>query len=211
VDATLNTGTTATPDKGALYVARCGQAVREAAGLPVEVQFEPPRDLAVIDRVRDMGIQSVGIHVESFDPQVLARIAPAKARTGIDGYFRAWERAVAAFGEGQVSTYVILGMGEDPELTVAGCRRAIDIGVHPFIVPLRPVPGSLMEDCRPPDAAYTRSVYKRVTPYLVERGLASWNVKAGCARCRACSGMSGLELKARDDTEHRPLTLLQRH
>ena len=80
VDATLTTGTTATPDKGALYVARCGQAVHEASGLPVEVQFEPPRDLAVIDRVRDMGIASVGIHVETFDPQVLARIAPAKAR-----------------------------------------------------------------------------------------------------------------------------------
>ena len=43
VDATLTTGTTATPDKGALYVARCGKAVREASGLPVEVQFEPPR------------------------------------------------------------------------------------------------------------------------------------------------------------------------
>ena len=42
VDATLTTGTTATPDKGALYVARCGQAIREASGLPVEVQFEPP-------------------------------------------------------------------------------------------------------------------------------------------------------------------------
>jgi hypothetical protein len=25
---------------------------------------------------------------------------------------------------------VILGMGEDPELTVEGCRRAIDIGVY---------------------------------------------------------------------------------
>ena len=41
----------------------------------------------------------------------------------------AWERAVALFGEGQVSTYVILGMGEDPELTVEGCRRAVDMGV----------------------------------------------------------------------------------
>src|SRR6516225_473619 len=27
----INTGTTATPDKGALYVARCGQAIREAS------------------------------------------------------------------------------------------------------------------------------------------------------------------------------------
>ena len=75
--------------------ARCAQAVKEASGLPVEVQFEPPDDLDVIDRVHDMGADTVGIHVETFDPAVLARIAPAKARTGIEGYFRAWERAVA--------------------------------------------------------------------------------------------------------------------
>jgi radical SAM protein (TIGR04043 family) len=193
VDATLTTGTTATPDKGALYVARCGQAVKEAAGLPVEVQFEPPRDLAVIDQVAGLGIDSVGIHVETFDPAVLARVAPAKARTGIDGYFRAWERAVAAFGEGQVSTYVILGMGEDPDLIVAGCRRAIDIGVYPFVVPLRPTVGSLMAELRPPSPEYCETIYRRVVPYLAARGLAASGVRAGCARCQACSAISLLE------------------
>ncbi|MFD2356549.1 MSMEG_0568 family radical SAM protein [Nonomuraea ferruginea] len=150
VDATLTTGSTATPDRGALYVGRCAQAVKEASGLPVQVQFEPPSDLDVINRVRDMGVDSVGIHVETFDPEVLARVAPGKARWGIEAYFSAWERAVRVFGEGQVSTYVILGMGEDPDLTVDMCRRAVDMGVYPFIVPLRPVPGSLMEDERPP-------------------------------------------------------------
>src|SRR5207249_1957220 len=44
VDATLTTGSTSAPDKGALYVGRCGAAVKEAAGLPVEVQFEPPAE-----------------------------------------------------------------------------------------------------------------------------------------------------------------------
>jgi radical SAM protein (TIGR04043 family) len=193
VDATLTTGTTATPDKGALYVARCGQAIREASGLPVEVQFEPPRDLEVIDQVAALGIHSVGIHVESFDPAVLARVAPAKARTGIEGYFRAWERAVAAFGAGQVSTYVILGMGEDPALTVEGCRRAIEIGVYPFVVPLRPTMGSLMADLPPPPPEYCESVYRRVVPHLTARGLGARGVAAGCARCQACSAMSLLE------------------
>src|SRR5579875_617880 len=193
VDATLTTGTTATPDKGALYVARCGQAVHEASGLPVEVQFEPPRDLAVIDRVADMGIASVGIHVETFDPRVLQRVAPAKARTGIDGYFRAWERAVSVFGEGQVSTYVILGMGEDPDLIVEGCRRAIDLGVYPFVVPLRPTVGSLMEDLVAPPPDYCETVYRRVVPYLRARGIGAHTAAAGCARCQACSAMSLLE------------------
>ena len=206
VDATLTTGSTAGVDKGALYVGRCGQAVKEAAGLPVEVQFEPPDPghLDVIDRVHDMGVDSVGIHVESFDPVVLARIAPAKARTGIEGYFAAWERAVALFGEGQVSTYVILGMGEDPELTVAGCRRAIDMGVYPFVVPLRPIAGSLLEDCRPPSAEYTEAIYRQVVPYLTARGLGAQGVAAGCARCQACSAMGSMERMAAAVSVPRP-------
>lgn len=208
VDATLTTGSTATPDKGALFVGRCGEAVKEATGLPVEVQFEPPPELDTIDRVRDLGIDSVGIHVESFDPQVLARIAPAKARTGIDGYFRAWERAVAAFGEGQVSTYVILGMGEDPQVTVAGCRRAIDMGVYPFVVPLRPTVGSLMEDLLPPPPEYTETIYRQVAPYLAARGIRATGVAAGCARCQACSAMSLLEIGSRQDEEHHARTYL---
>jgi len=133
----------------------------------------------------------VGIHVETFDPTVLAHVAPGKARTGIDRYFQVWERAVEIFGEGQVSTYVILGMGEDPELTVEGCRRAIDIGVYPFVVPLRPVAGSLMEDVLPPDAAYTDRIYRRVLMYMNERGLRPST--AGCARCQACSAVRSLQ------------------
>ncbi|MDQ5840347.1 MAG: MSMEG_0568 family radical SAM protein [Chloroflexota bacterium] len=193
VDATLTTGSSNAVDRGARYVAKCGQAVREASGLPVEVQFEPPFKLDVINEVADMGIDSVGIHVESFDPAVLAHVAPAKARTGIERYFESWERAVSLFGVGQVSTYVILGMGEDPDLTVEGCRRAVDMGVFPFIVPLRPVAGSLMADVLPPDPRYTESIYRKIAGYMSARGMDSSVPKAGCARCQACSGFSSTE------------------
>jgi radical SAM protein (TIGR04043 family) len=211
VDATLTTGSTATPDRGAMYVARCAAAVKEAAGLPVQVQFEPPSDLDVIDRVADLGIDSVGIHVESFDPTVLARVAPGKARWGIEAYFAAWERAVAAFGPGQVSTYVILGMGEDVELTVEGCKRAIDLGVYPFVVPLRPVPGSLMADFRPPPREAVEAVYRRVVPHLAARGLSSAGVTAGCARCQACSGLGAFERSDRGISDGRPSLPLLTH
>ena len=193
VDATLTTGSTATPDRGAMYVGQCGAAVKEAAGLPVQVQFEPPSDLDVIDRVADLGIDSVGIHVETFDETVLARVAPGKARWGVEAYFSAWERAVKAFGPGQVSTYVILGMGEDEKTTVEGCKRAIDLGVYPFIVPLRPVPGSLMADFLPPPREAVEAVYRQVVPYLALKGMSASGVAAGCARCQACSGMGAFE------------------
>ncbi|HEX5534045.1 MAG TPA: MSMEG_0568 family radical SAM protein [Actinomycetales bacterium] len=194
VDATLTTGSSKGVDRGARYVAKCGNAVKESSGLPVEVQFEPPHKLDIINEVHDLGIDSVGIHVETFDPAVLSRVAPGKARTGIEGYFAAWERAVSLFGEGQVSTYVILGMGEDVELTVAGCRRAIDMGVYPFVVPLRPVAGSLMQDAQPPSASYTARIYRRVAAYMSRRGMSASTVSAGCARCQACSAMNSLQV-----------------
>jgi len=193
VDVTLTTGSTKAPDRGALYVAQCAAAVKDASGLPVEVQFEPPSDLDVIDQVHQLGVDTVGIHVETFDPVVLARVAPGKARTGIDAYFAAWERAVRLFGAGQVTTYVIIGMGEDPELIVEGCRRAIDIGVYPFIVPLRPVAGSLMQDWSAPAHADVERVVRRVVPYLDARGIGASTAKAGCSRCQACSPMAAVE------------------
>lgn len=203
VDATLTTGSSKGVDRGARYVARCGQAVKEASGLPVQVQFEPPAKLDIIDEVADMGIDSVGIHVETFDPQVLARVAPGKARIGMDAYFAAWERAVAVFGYGQVSTYVILGMGEDPETTLQGVRRAIDLGVYPFVVPLKPVAGSLMADWPSPPRAYTEPIYRQVQAYMALKGMHSGISKAGCARCQACSGLQSLE----SSTSAVPLTL----
>ena len=194
VDATLTTGSSVAPDRGARYVARCGRAVKDAAGLPVEIQFEPPRELGILDEVHATGgADAVGIHVETFDPAVLARVAPGKARTGLDTYYRTWERAVALWGRGRVSTYVILGLGEDPDLTVAGCRRAIDIGVYPFVVPLRPVAGSLLADATPPDAAYTDRVYQKVAAYMTERGMSSADAVAGCARCQACSALGAVQ------------------
>jgi radical SAM protein (TIGR04043 family) len=208
VDVTLTTGTTRGPDRGALYLGRCAQAIKEATGLPVQAQFEPPEDLSVLERIKAQGVDSVGMHIESFDPDVLAWVAPPKARTGVEGYFAAWERAVEIFGRGQVSTYVILGMGEDERVTVEGCKRAVDAGVYPFVVPLRPIPGSLMGDWVPPPPDYVESLYRQVGPYVLRRGIGAWNVTAGCARCQACSAIASFEELSDDDVDRRSLPLL---
>ena len=207
-DVTLTTGTVNRRDKGARYIARCAQAIAEATGLPVQVQFEPPTELAVLEEVKAAGVDAVGIHVETFDPDVLARVAPAKAAIGIDGYFRTWRKAVELFGRGQVSTYVILGMGERPELIEEGCKRAADEGVYPFVVPLRPVPGTPMGDWLPPAPEYVERMYRSVAPELAARNLTSSAVRAGCARCQACSAMSAFERGNGKDRIERRLPLL---
>ncbi|HSI30764.1 MAG TPA: hypothetical protein VK951_05480, partial [Miltoncostaeaceae bacterium] len=112
---------------------------------------------------------------------------------GRDHYLAAWEAAVGVFGPGQVSTYFILGLGESPESVMEGCRAAIDRGVYPFVVPLRPAPGSIVADGVPPSADYVREVYERVAPLLAEAGMMSQDARAGCVRCQACSALSTFE------------------
>jgi radical SAM protein (TIGR04043 family) len=193
VDVTLTTGSLNRRDRGALYISMCAAAIKEASGLPIQVQFEPPDDPAVLEHVRDAGVDAVGIHVETFDPEVLARVAPGKAVCGVEGYFRCWERAIEVFGRGRVTTYVILGMGERREAIEEGCRRAIELGVYPFVVPLRPVPGTLIEDVPPPDPDDVAEVYRSVSAMLAESDLDHLDAGAGCARCQACSGLSAWE------------------
>ena len=71
--------------------------------------------------------------------------------------------------------------------------RAVDIGVYPFIVPLRPVAGSLMEDWAPPPGPYSNRIYWQVAAYMSRRGMSADDAVAGCARCQACSAINAVQ------------------
>ena len=60
------------------------------------------------------------------------------------------------------------GLGETAESVMEGCRAAIDRGVYPFVVPLRPSPGSIVADGEPPSVEYMREVYEQVAPLLAD-------------------------------------------
>jgi radical SAM protein (TIGR04043 family) len=184
---TLTSGTVDEPGRGALYLGSCAAAIKAATGMPVQLQFEPPVDLGVFARLRDMGVDDVGLHVESFDEEVRRWATPGKAEIPVEQYFQAFEAAVAAFGRGKVSTYVILGLGEDPELTLRGTQRAVNLGVYPYVVPLRPLADSMLAKAQPPDPAYMERMYSAVAEQLAAAGLSSQQSSAGCVRCKACS------------------------
>ena len=185
----MTMGTLNETDKGARYMAKCVRAVKAAVDLPIEVQFEPPDDLEIMVEVKEAGADAIGIHLESFDQAVRERILPGKARISVDYYFVALQRAVEIFGQGQVSSYVIVGLGESSESIIAGCQRLIEMGVFPFVVPLRPVLGTEMQDAPAPSTEVMTRIYRAVVDMLERRGMSHADSKAGCARCGACSGL----------------------
>lgn len=133
---TLTTGTPNETDRGALHLAECVKAIRKVSALPIQVQCEPPDDDRMYKLLKDSGADTIGIHVESFDEAVRQAMMPSKSSITLETYFKAFEKAVSVFGRNQVSTYVILGMGERIDQTLEGCKRAAKLGVYPFVVPL---------------------------------------------------------------------------
>lgn len=190
----MTTGTSNGPDRGARHLARCVRAVRAAVpGLPIQVQIEPPTDLAWIGVLKEAGVTALGIHVESLDPRVRSRWTPGKATVPLARYEEAWREGVRVFGRNRVSTYLLVGLGEDPDELVAGAERLIAMGVYPFVVPYRPLEGSLAhaDGVPAPDPATLTAVTRRVARALRAAGMRGADQQAGCAACGACSALGG--------------------
>jgi len=189
----MTTGTPNTTDRGAAYLTKCAQAVKARVKLPIQAQCEPPDDFAWFKRMQDSGVDSLGMHLEVIEPEIRDRIMPGKAKVSLDYYFQAFTAAVKVFGWGQVNTYILAGLGDSIETIVTTCDRLIKLGVYPFVVPFVPITGTPLANHQPPDSKFMYAIYEQVGEMLQQAGMSSQDIKAGCAKCGACSALSTFE------------------
>ncbi len=190
----LTSGSTPKRSKEVQHLARCTEAIKRRTGLAVQVQFLPLESPDELSLLKDHGVDSVGIHIESFDPEVLNKISPHKAAFGLKGYIEAWEEAVNVFGENQVASFILVGMGETDESILHGSEILARMGVYPYLVPFRPIPGTPLGNAKPPLAARMRNLYNEVAAILKSTQISAAQFKAGCVRCGSCSAMPDFEL-----------------
>ena len=189
----MTTGTPNLRDRGAAYLTECATAIKASVDLPIQAQCEPPDDFVWFDRMKAAGIDTLGMHLEAADPEVRAKIMPGKATVPLDYYFQAFAAAVQVFGWGQVSTYLLAGLGDSQKNLVEMCDRLIQIGVYPFIVPFVPITGTPLANHPAPESEWMFALYQQVGRLLKQAGMSSAEIKAGCAKCGACSALSQFE------------------
>ncbi|MDZ4328103.1 MAG: MSMEG_0568 family radical SAM protein, partial [Pseudomonas sp.] len=189
----MTTGTPQTPDRGAAILCESAAAVTAAVDLPIQAQCEPPDDDVWFERLKDSGVVSLGMHLEAVTDEVRRRIMPGKAEVPLQRYFSAFEAAVKVFGHGQVSTYILAGLGDSEEAIANMCERLARMGVYPFVVPFVPIDGTPLAHHPKPDSAFMQRLYPRIGASLRRHGLHSDNINAGCAKCGACSALKHYE------------------
>lgn len=184
---TLTTGTSSLDDRGAGLLAESSRALKDNTRMKIHVQLEPV-DRERIEFLKQSGADTVGIHVESLDQSVFEEKCPGKAHQWTR-YWDAWKDAVEVFGDNQVSSYVIIGMGEDKKTTQEGIEKMCERGVIPFLVPLRPINGTKMENVAPPAPEVMLDYYSHAIDCMKVYGIDLRKNKAGCVRCGACSAL----------------------
>lgn len=189
----MTTGTPPTPDRGAGVLCDSAFAVKAAVDLPIQAQCEPPDDDAWFARMRASGIDSLGMHLELVTPELRARLMPGKASVPLERYMQAFAAAVPVFGRGQVSTYILAGLGDTKEAILSMAERLIALGVYPFVVPFVPISGTPLESHPSPDPAFMHAILQPLGAMLWAAGMRSESVKAGCAKCGACSALASYE------------------
>jgi radical SAM protein (TIGR04043 family) len=189
----MTTGTPPGADRGASILAESAAAVKAAVALPIQVQCEPPDDDAWFGRMKEAGADALGMHLEAVTEPVRRRVMPGKAQVSVERYLQAFKAAVPVFGRGQVSSYILAGLGDTHEDILSACQQMIDIGVYPFVVPFTPISGTPLESHPTPSAAFMNGLLGPLAQMLIAGGLKSTEVKAGCAKCGACSALSAFE------------------
>jgi radical SAM protein (TIGR04043 family) len=136
------------------------------------------------------------MHLEAVSDDVRQRIMPGKAEVSLETYFEAFEAAVSVFGRGQVTTYILGGLGDSADAILSVAQRLIGLGVYPFVVPFVPIAGTPLEQHPAPSAAFMEGLLDKLARLLDEQQMRSQDIAAGCGRCGACSTLRAREGQA---------------
>ena len=120
----MTTGTPPGRDRGAAILAESARAVKASVALPIQGQCEPPDEDVWFARMKEAGIDALGMHLEAVTDDVRAEVMPGKAQVPLERYFAAFAAAVPVFGRGQVSTYILAGLGDPKEAISSDVREA---------------------------------------------------------------------------------------
>lgn len=196
----LTTGTPPGTDRGAALLCESAVAIREAVELPLQGQCEPPDDDSWYGAMKRAGIDTLGMHLEAVSQSARERIMPGKAEVTFERYLHAFRAAIEVFGRGQVTTYILAGLGDTERQILDACAVLLELGVYPFVVPFVPISGTPLEHHPPPDALFMSHLLDGVATLIDEAGLSSEAIKAGCGRCGACSTLKSREPRRQGST-----------
>jgi biotin synthase-related radical SAM superfamily protein len=142
--------------------------IKSQIDIPVSVSCQPSNP-EKLQSLAEAGVNRISIALDAATEELFNNV---KGETVGGPYL--WKRqhdalkeAVKAFGEGSVSTHLIVGLGETEKELYQTIQWCVDLGVYPALFAFTPIPGTALEDKPPPSLSRYRRA--QVAHYLLTR------------------------------------------
>ena len=169
--------------------------VKEHSDVPISISCQP-LSRSDLRRLFDAGVQRVGISLDAATKEIFDRVKGAGVGGPYtwSGHFKALKEAVRVFGEGNVTTHLIAGLGETEEEFVKTIQICVDMGVYPALFAFTPIPGTLLSGNPPPSLASYRKL--QLAHYLITKRMSRYRDMKFRNGCLVDFGVSDEQLKA---------------
>jgi biotin synthase-related radical SAM superfamily protein len=148
-------------------------AIKQHATIPVSVSFQP-LNRENTRRLAEAGVDRIGIALDAATPKLFSQVKGSRANGPYNwkNQFTQLREAVSLFGKGNVSTHIIIGLGENEKDAISLIQQCTDMGVLPALFAFTPIRGTALESkSQPPLASYRRIQLAR---YLIVNGAAHY-------------------------------------
>ena len=145
--------------------------VKKGSAIPVSVSCQP-LNAQNIGLLRKAGVDRLGIALDASTETLFVEVKGSGAGGSYtwENQFRQLSEAIAVFGKGNVSTHVIVGLGETEKEAADVIQRCVDMSVLPALFAFTPVRGTALEAKSPPKVEAYRRV--QLARYLIVEGKA---------------------------------------
>jgi biotin synthase len=147
------------------------KALKQQVSVPISVSCQPLNSQNIWN-LAEAGADRIGIALDSATEALFDRVKGAAA----GGPYR-WQTeflllrtAVGVFGEGNVSTHLIVGLGETEKDAASLVQECMNLGVLPGLFAFTPISGTALADRAQPDIASYRRV--QLARHLIVNGFA---------------------------------------
>ena len=143
--------------------------IKKHSAIPVSVSCQP-HNKANIQRLAKAGVDRLGIALDAATEAVFNKVKGKDAGGTYtwENQFRQLNEAITVFGKGNVSTHVIVGLGETEKEAAVVIQRCVDMNVLPALFAFTPVRGTALEAKSPPKVESYRRI--QLVRYLIVNG-----------------------------------------
>ena len=144
--------------------------IKKQAAVPVSVSCQP-LNAVNIELLAKAGVDRLGVALDAATEVLFDKVKGKDAGNsyGWENQFSLLSEAIAVFGKGNVSTHLIVGLGETEKEAAQIIQKCVDMSVLPALFAFTPIRGTRLENNSPPPLESYRRV--QLMRFLMVNGL----------------------------------------